>query len=108
MIYHLTQRAHWREQDRENHYRHPSLEREGFIHFSTKAQLAGTARAYFRGQRDLALIEIDPDRLVAELRWENTSGGESLFPHLFGPLNREAVIRVTSVQCTDQGELYEP
>lgn len=59
--------------------------RDGFIHFSTGAQLAETLRRHFSGQRDLVLVEVDPDDLGAALRWEPSRGGD-LFPHLYGEL----------------------
>lgn len=65
---------------------------EGFIHCSTAAQLVTTGRRHFAGQSDLVVLEIDPDRLRWELRWEE-SGGEP-FPHLYGPLSLDAVIAV--------------
>ena len=63
---------------------------EGFIHCSTAAQLATTGRRHFAGRSDLVVLEIDPDRLRWELRWEE-SGGDH-FPHLYGPLGLDAVI----------------
>lgn len=63
--------------------------RDGFIHFSTAAQVAETAARHFRGQPDLVLVAV---RLadLAELRWEPSRGG-ALFPHLYGPLPMTAV-----------------
>lgn len=58
---------------------------DGFIHFSTASQLAGTAAKHFAGQGDLVLAAVEPARLGAALRWEPARGG-ALFPHLHGPL----------------------
>ena len=60
--------------------------RDGFIHLSTAAQLAGTAERYFRGQADLVLVALDAGRLGSTLRWEPSSGG-ALFPHFYGRLD---------------------
>jgi uncharacterized protein (DUF952 family) len=65
---------------------------EGFIHCSTAAQLEASGRRHFSGQTGLVVLEIDPERLRWELRWEE-SGGEQ-YPHLYGPLDLEAVISV--------------
>jgi uncharacterized protein (DUF952 family) len=67
--------------------------RDGFIHFSTAAQLAGTAAKHFAGAIDLVLIAVDGDALGAELKWEISRGGEP-FPHLYGPLPLDAVLSV--------------
>lgn len=61
---------------------------DGFIHFSTAAQVAETAAKHFRGQPDLLLIAIDAAALGPALKWEPSRGG-ALFPHLYSPLNVE-------------------
>ena len=61
----------------------PADVRDGFIHFSTKAQLAETAAKHFAGQRDLLLVAVDAARL--DIQWELSRGGE-LFPHVYGSL----------------------
>jgi len=63
---------------------------DGFIHFSTPAQLRETAARHFSGQADLLLIAVDPAVLGSELRYEPSRGGD-LFPHLYGPLPLAAV-----------------
>jgi uncharacterized protein (DUF952 family) len=59
--------------------------RDGFIHFSTGAQLAGTLQRHFVGQRDLVQVTFDADALGPGLRWEPSRGGD-LFPHFYGEL----------------------
>lgn len=72
-----------------------SLEDEGFVHCSSPAQVAGTARLFFAGTEDLLLLVIDPRRLGdAELRWEDTYGIGQQFPHVHGPVPREAIVEV--------------
>jgi len=63
--------------------------RDGFIHFSDRDTVIGTARKYFAGQSDLVLLAVDPAAL-ADLRWER-SRDDALFPHLYGPLELAAV-----------------
>jgi uncharacterized protein (DUF952 family) len=70
--------------------------RDGFIHFSTGAQLAETLRRHFGGQRGLVLVEVDPRDLGAHLRWEPSRGGD-LFPHLYGDLPVSLARRVSPV-----------
>jgi uncharacterized protein (DUF952 family) len=64
--------------------------RDGFIHFSTAAQLAETAAKHFAGLTDLVLVAVDADALGAALKWEVSRGG-ALFPHLYGDLPLSAV-----------------
>lgn len=70
--------------------------RDGFIHFSTRDQVAGTLAKHFAGQRDLVLVEVDPASLGAGLVWEPSRGG-TLFPHLYGNLPVTAAMSVAPV-----------
>ncbi|MFV0332507.1 MAG: DUF952 domain-containing protein [Tropicimonas sp.] len=64
---------------------------DGFIHFSSGAQLAQTAAKHFAGEDGLTLVAIDGDALGADLHWEPSRGG-ALFPHLYNrPLRLEEV-----------------
>ena len=69
--------------------------RDGFIHLSTQSQLAGTLERHFAGETGLVVLEIAADRLNAALKWEQSRGG-ALFPHLYGVLPLNAVIRALS------------
>lgn len=63
---------------------------DGFIHFSTAAQVQETARRHFNGQADLVVLEVEADDLGEAVRWEPSRGGEA-FPHLYGALNAAQV-----------------
>jgi uncharacterized protein (DUF952 family) len=63
---------------------------DGFIHFSTVAQVKETARRHFAGQADLVLVAVDADALGQKLRYEPSRGG-GLFPHLYDVLPLTAV-----------------
>ena len=75
-------------------YEPQSLDKEGFIHCSTVEQVMDTANRFYPSDPDLLVLVIDPNRLAAELRWENLEGGQTLFPHIYGALNREAVLKI--------------
>ncbi|GGE30463.1 hypothetical protein GCM10007276_04580 [Agaricicola taiwanensis] len=63
---------------------------DGYIHFSTAAQAAETARRHFAGMSDLVVVAVEPSALGDALRWEPSRGGD-LFPHLYGTLHLAAV-----------------
>ena len=63
----------------------------GFIHFSTADQVKTTALRHFAGRDGLILVAVAGDGLGAALKWE-PSRGDALFPHLYGPLNPDAVL----------------
>jgi uncharacterized protein (DUF952 family) len=71
--------------------------RDGFIHFSTKEQLAGTLQKHYSGQTDLMLLSIEAETLGDALKWE-ASRGDDLFPHLYGPL---AIALIATVEALD-------
>ena len=64
---------------------------DGFIHFSTAAQVSETAARHFAGQQDLLLLAVDGDMLGAALVYEPSRGG-ALFPHLYAALPLDAVL----------------
>jgi uncharacterized protein (DUF952 family) len=68
----------------------PVDEADGYMHFSTAAQLPETLRRHFAGEADLVLLAVPAEAVGAGLRWEPSRGGE-LFPHLYAPLDLEAV-----------------
>lgn len=95
VILHITTRAAWDQATQAGAYRADSLDAEGFIHCSTPAQVIPVANAFYRGQKDLVLLCIAPDKVHAEIRYESpVPGAAEPFPHLYGPLNLDAVVKV--------------
>jgi uncharacterized protein (DUF952 family) len=85
-IYKICERALWHAAEAAGQFcGSPVDERDGFIHFSTAAQLAETATKHFAGQSELLLIAVDAGVLGEELKWERSRGGD-LFPHLYAAL----------------------
>lgn len=58
---------------------------DGYVHFSTAAQLLETAERHFAGEAGLVVLRVEESRLGDALRWEPSRGGQ-LFPHLYRPL----------------------
>ena len=99
MILHIVSRDAWAQAQHDDVYRPPSLEREGFIHFSKPEQVVATANHFYAGQGDLVLLVVDPAWLDAELRYEAPAeqlDSAERFPHLYGALNLDAVVRVVA------------
>jgi uncharacterized protein (DUF952 family) len=102
-IYKICPASAWREAERQGVYRGSADDlRDGFIHFSTAAQVAGTAKKHFSRQPGLFLIAVDADALGAALRWEVSRGNE-LFPHLYGELDLGAVAAVMDLRVRSDG-----
>lgn len=95
MIYKICDVSEWNEAVACGVYRGSAHDRrDGFVHLSTAAQLAGTLAKHFAGRARLVLIAVDAGALGAALRREPARGGE-LFPHLYGPLPVSAAHSVT-------------
>ncbi len=66
--------------------------RDGFLHFSTAAQVRESANQHRADVAELAMLTVDGARLGDALKWEKSRGG-ALYPHLYGPLPLSAVLR---------------
>lgn len=113
MILHILKRSELDYARRSGSYAPPSLESEGFIHCSTEHQLVETANLFFRGQGDLVIIVIEEHRLKASLRHELPTSTahkrtDGRFPHLYGPLNLDAVCAVHEFPCDEEGGFALP
>ncbi|QZZ23648.1 DUF952 domain-containing protein [Leptothermofonsia sichuanensis E412] len=106
-IFHITPRSHWEQAQQAGSYRADSLDTEGFIHCSTPAQVVRVADLFYRGQSGLVLLCIDPERLNAELIYEEVEEKQR-FPHLYGALNLDAVVQVVDFQPNSEGRFELP
>lgn len=109
MIYHIASFKLWEEALSAGSYEGDTLETEGLIHFSTREQVLTVANNFYRGRTGLVLLCIDPDRLAAELKYEpGTHGEPELFPHLYGPLNVDAVVEALDFAPGEDGAFVFP
>jgi uncharacterized protein (DUF952 family) len=78
---------------------------DGYIHFSTAAQVAETAAKYFADQSDLVLVAVEADTLGPALKWEPSRGG-ALFPHLYRQMTMEDVLWDKSLPQGASGHIF--
>jgi len=104
VIYKLCSRADWDACQREGRLPWAPVDREdGFVHLSAAHQVQGTAAKHFRGRPSVMVLEVDPAQLPeGRLRWEVSRGGER-FPHVYGELPREAVVRAEAAPLDGDG-----
>ena len=102
LIYHLAFATDWDEACGAGEYRVSTrgrtLEEVGFIHCSRASQVEAVASAFYADADGLVLLAIDPDKLRSEVRYEKAEGSEETFPHIYGALNTDAVVRVTQFE----------
>jgi uncharacterized protein (DUF952 family) len=103
LIFHMCRQAEWDEAVASGVYRGSSQDRaDGFIHFSTAAQIVESARKHRAGQTGLVLLAVKPEALGDALKWEPSRSG-ALFPHLHGPLHVPDVLWVQPLPLGDDG-----
>ena len=108
-IYHITSREAWSTSQGKGFYAAESLSREGFIHCSRNDQVVRVANEFYPAQLGLVLLEMDPERLKAALQMEpGTDKPEELFPHIYGPINLDAVRRVIDFPPGSDGSFSLP
>ncbi len=107
-LHHITTDEAWQVAKAAGVYRTESLETEGFIHCSLPAQVIDVADARYRGQDDLVLLVIDEARVDPEIRYEDCYKTGQDFPHIYGPLNLEAVVDVVRFPPGAEGAFTLP
>ena len=107
-ILHITRWQDWQAAQAVGAYRADSLAAEGFIHCSTPAQALKPANEMFHGQTGLALLVIDPARVTAVIRYEDCYETGMAFPHIYGPLNLDAVVKVVDFPPNADGAFSLP
>ena len=106
IIYHLARQGDWEAAAPTGEYRVASLVEEGFIHCSKdEAQMLGVANRLFKGLVNVLVLEVDTERLTSPVKHEPSRSGE-VYPHIYGPLNADAVVRVARLLADAQGKFF--
>jgi uncharacterized protein (DUF952 family) len=117
IIFHITSHKDWLAAQIGGEYRAASLATQGFIHCSTAEQVVPVANTIFWGQSGLILLCIDVEKLVSPVVFEppvNPQTGQpepgslALFPHVYGPINTNAVLRVLDFPPQADGSFMLP
>jgi uncharacterized protein (DUF952 family) len=102
MIFHITDTATWAKSQRAGVHtgstRGVDLDDEGYIHFSTAEQWPGVIARYYGDASDLVLLHVDEQLLTSPLVYEQLPGAPEPFPHLYGPLNLDAVVTAEGLE----------
>jgi uncharacterized protein (DUF952 family) len=103
-ILHVTPRALWDNAQGEGEYRGDTLATQGFIHCCLPSQLAGVVARYFQGRTGLVVLRIDTEKIRPPLKWESPPDSDERFPHVYGPLNLDAVVEFLPLDDALGGE----
>ena len=106
MIFHVTEGATWaRSQQQGVHTgstRGVDLAEEGFIHCSTAQQWRGVIERYYADASELVLLHVDEQLLTSPLVYEQLPGAPEPFPHVYGPINLDAVVSAERLPRPDR------
>jgi uncharacterized protein (DUF952 family) len=108
LIYKICDSQSWSDAERVGIFAGAGIDlADGYIHFSTRDQVAETAAKHFAGETNLLLIAVGADALGSALKWEPSRGG-ALFPHLYAPLPLTAVRSVKPLPLGPDGNPMLP
>lgn len=93
VIIHLIPRTDWERIRGEQKLFSESVALYGFVHCCLPEQVCGVLKQWFAGQKDVVAVEIDSNILISSLVFENLEGGSELFPHIYGLVNMDAIVR---------------
>ncbi len=108
MILHITSRTEWVAAQSTGQYHSRTLDADGFIHCSTPEQVLAPANALYAGQRNLVLLCIQPDVVQSPIVYEDCYDSGHVFPHIYGPLNLDAVVKVIDFPPGEDGSFSLP
>ena len=106
LIYHLTYKRSWEAAKPTGEYAAPSLAEEGFIHCSKYiTQLLKVSARLYPGDENLLVLDLDLDKLTSPIKEEPRRSGE-IYPHIYGMLNADAVVRERVLMVNAEGVHY--
>ncbi|MCC6290317.1 MAG: DUF952 domain-containing protein [Chitinophagaceae bacterium] len=97
LIYHITTQPQWDTAKETGYYESPSLKEEGFIHCSQEKQIPDVLNRYFSGKTNLVKLSIDTEKLTSQLIYDWSNAIEDTFPHIYGPINLEAIAGIEKI-----------
>lgn len=108
LIYKILSASLWDEAVRKGMFDGAGIDiADGYIHFSTAAQMRETAAKHFAGRTDLVLVAVEDTRLGTALKYEVSRGGD-LFPHLYAALKVADVAWVQPLPLNSDGKHIFP
>ena len=108
MIYHITDKATWLKASGSKSFKAESLDTEGFIHCSPVDKLLEVANSFYKEHTDLLILSIDESKVKSKIIREDLYGHGFEFPHIYGELNLDAVIKISDFKRGENGSYVLP
>lgn len=107
IILHACTKDEWEKSFVQGSFETLSLKSQGFIHCSEMDTILRVANSHWNGRRDLILLVIDASKVKSEVKFEPDPESGTLYPHIYGPLNTDAVIEVKEFLPNQDGVFDE-
>ena len=104
-IYHITRPDNV---NRQKEYFPVAIGADGFIHCATKAQLLKSISKFHSHFTNIAILEINPQKLDSNLVWEKNHAAGDIYPHLYGLINQAAVEKIFLLQREENATFQLP
>ena len=106
MILHIIRNQEWQLAKQSGSYKNKSLEEEGFIHCSNENQVCKVADTLYKDEEDVLLLYIDETKLMSKVVYEDLYQLGEKYPHVYGPINLDAVVKVEPFLKDENGEFF--
>ena len=106
MILHIIRKQEWQLAKQSGSYKNKSLEEEGFIHCSNENQVCKVADTLYKDEEDVLLLYIDETKLMSKVVYEDLYQLGEKYPHVYGPINLDAVVKVEPFLKDENGEFF--
>jgi uncharacterized protein (DUF952 family) len=96
-IYHVTTKAEWEVAQKQGFYLPKAFDQDGFMHCSVERQIPGVLDRFYKGVSGLVKLKIEKQKVDKPVLFELAHDINELFPHIYGPLNIDAVVEVVEI-----------
>ena len=96
-LYHVTTLKEWEAAKIKNEYNPVNFEQDGFIHCSVEKQIPGVLDRFYKGQTGLVKLKIEKEKVQRPVLFELAIDLDELFPHIYGALNLDSVVEVSTI-----------
>lgn len=108
LLFHIAHLKDWIEAEIKKEYRIDSFLSQGFIHCSLMKQIIAVANRFYQEQKDLVLLCIDSNKIIPEIKYESSKDNDEEYPHIYGPININAILKVVKFTANQNGEFELP
>lgn len=107
IILHCMKKADWEKAKHQPFFGQENVAREGFVHCSPVNYFWRVAPLFQNETEELVLLLLDTEKLTSPVKWEDGDNAGRFYPHVYGPVNTDAVTMVLPFLRDDQGSFVK-